>query len=123
MARPPKPINWDMVEKRIEAGNNGIQIATDLRISKDTFYDRFKEEYGVSFSDYSSELYSAGTGNLQFTQYMKALAGNINMLIFLGKERLGQGKEAEKLSPHDDIIEIRHENMILRNEIENLKAK
>ena len=122
MARPKKEINWEIVEKRMEAGCNGIEIAATLRIQADTFYIRFKQKYGKSFQDYHDDFYSAGDANLKFTQYMKALAGNTNMLTLLGRERLNQGKEQEKTSPFEDLLDLKHENMILRAEIEKLKG-
>lgn len=121
MARPKKEINWDIIEKRMEAGCTAKEIWGDGDM--DTFYRRFKEHFGKSFGDYKDEYYSVGNGNLKFTQYMKALAGNTNMLTLLGRERLGQGREEEiKKSPYDDIIELRHENMLLRAQLENNKG-
>jgi AraC-like DNA-binding protein len=123
MARPKKEINWEIVEKRMEAGCSGIEIAATLRIEENTFYWRFKEQYGKSFQDYKGNLHSAGDSNIKFTQYMKALSGNVPMLTLLGRERLGQGKEEEiKKSPLEDIIELRHENMILKDLLEKAKG-
>lgn len=122
MSRPKKEINWDIVEKKMEAGCNGVEIAATLRIQPDTFYIRFKEKYGKSFQDYHGDFYSAGDANIKFTQYMKALAGNNNMLILLGRERLNQGKEEEiKKSPYEDILSLRHENMMLKAELDAYK--
>ena len=115
MPTQKKEINWEFVEKRMEAGCNGIEIAACLRIDSDTFYRRFRQQYGKRFADSTADFYSAGDANIKFTQYMKALSGNNNMLMLLGKERLGQGKEEEiKKSPFEDIIELRHENMMLK---------
>lgn len=122
MSRPKKDINWNIVEKKMEAGCTAKEIAGGM-CDINTFYDRFKEHYGKSFGDYSDEFYSAGDANLKFTQYMKALAGNTNMLTLLGRERLGQGKEQEKQSPFEDILALRHENMILRAQIEKAKGE
>ncbi len=123
MGRPLKEINWDIVEKKIEAGCSGIEIAATLRIQADTFYLRFKRKYGKNFQDYHGQFYSAGDANIKFTQYMKALSGNIPMLTLLGRERLNQGKEEEiKKSPYEDMLDLRHENMILKAQIENLKG-
>jgi len=125
MPKQKKPINWEIVEKKMEAGCSAREIASSFHICMDTFYDRFKEEYGRGFSDISDEAYSAGDGNLRFTQYMKALSGNINMLTLLGRERLGQGKEQEEQSPYEDILALRHENMLLKaqmQQIENINA-
>ena len=121
MARPLKEINWDIVEKRIEAGCTAREIAASCKIDMDTFYDRFKLEYGKSFSDYSADLYSVGDANLKFTQYVKAIAGNIPMLHLLGRERLDQGKNDDPISPRQDQIDQSHLLMQLQNEIVELK--
>lgn len=122
MSRPKKEINWEIVEKRMEAGCNGIEIAATLRIDPDTFYRRFEDYYGKRFSDSVGGFYYAGDANLKFTQYMKALAGNTNMLTLLGRERLNQGKEEEiKQSPYEDIIALKHENMLIKAELQVYK--
>lgn len=121
--RPLKVINWEVVEKRMEAGCSGIEIAACLRIDSDTFYRRFEREYGKRFAVSTADFYSAGDANIKFTQYAKALSGNIPMLTLLGRERLEQGKETEKESPFEDTLAIRHENMFLRAELEKIKEK
>lgn len=123
MARPPKPINWELVEKRMEAGSNAKEIAGSLHIDINTFYDRFKLEYGKSFADFAEKSYEAGNSNIRLTQYVKALAGNTNMMVLLGKERLGQGKEEVKVSPYQGDIDKEHENMCLKAQIEFLKEQ
>lgn len=123
MARPKKTIDWQLVEKRMEAGCTAKEIAACLHADIDTFYRRFKEQYGKSFGDYSVEFYSIGDANIRALQYAKAMNGNLQMLFFLGKERLGQGKEEVKASPFEDIIQLRHENMILKAELNEIKEK
>jgi hypothetical protein len=54
---------------------------------------------------------------------MKALSGNVRMLTILGRERLGQGKDQERGSPFEDLLDLKHENMILRAEIDELKRR
>ena len=95
MARQLKEVNWKEVEKRIEAGNSAKQIAASIPVEINTFYDRFKLEYGNSFADYADTFRSRGPANIAFVQYMKALGGSIPMLILLGKEWLKQGQEEE----------------------------
>src|SRR6185295_12346286 len=121
MPRQKKPINWEIVKKRMEAGCKARDIAGSLDINIDTFYDRFKEEFGRGFSDISDDFYCVGDGNIRFTQYMKALSGNIPMLTLLGRERLSQGKDQEKVSPFEDILALRHENMILKAQLSTAK--
>ncbi len=120
MGRTPKEINWDIVEKKIEAGCSAKEIY-ECVVDSDTFYRRFKEHFGENFADYSARVKNVGPGNIRFTQHMKALAGNTNMLQLLGRELLGQGKEPERISPYEDSMAIRHENMILRAELAKLK--
>jgi hypothetical protein len=44
------------------------------------------------------------------------------MLTLLGRERLNQGKEEEiKKSPYEDVLDLKHENMILRSEIAQMR--
>ncbi len=123
MARAKREINWDVVERRMEAGCSGVEISSALRVDSDTFYRRFKEQYGKRFADCSADFYSAGDSNIKFTQYIKAVSGNIPMLILLGRERLNQGKDQEKISPLEDLLTLRHENMILKAAIDMLKEK
>lgn len=121
MARPKKDINWDLVEKRMEAGCSAREIAGSIPIDINNFYDRFKQEYGKGFADFADEFHKAGDGNIKFTQYMKALAGNTNMLTLLGRERLGQGAEKDSTPPNNDIMAVKHENMLLKAELDAYK--
>lgn len=106
MARPEKTINWDLVEEKMQAGCSAKEIYGELHISDETFYNRFKSEYGESFSDYLDKFHSVGKGNIRHMQYTKAKEGNIPMLIWLGKTWLGQ-KEAEiALSEKQLILKI-----------------
>ena len=72
MARPLKEINWDIVEKRMEAGNNAKTICQRFNIDTDTFYRRFKEKYGCSFGDYSAHFLQCGDDDIDYdTIYQK----------------------------------------------------
>lgn len=125
MSRPLKEINWDIVEKRMEAGNTAMQIAHHLRIDINTFYDRFKREFGCSFSDYAQPAIQCGKADILFTQHMKALSGNIQMLIWLGKVNCGQ-KEAEittDLAPKQTELDQSHKIIQLEHALAEEKAK
>jgi len=103
VARPKKEIDWDIVEKHMEAGCSAREIAGALAIEINTFYDRFKEEYGSSFGDYAGEFYKGGDANLKYMQYIKALSGNVNMLMWLGKIRLGQREPLPEIQNKSNI--------------------
>ncbi len=122
MARQKKPINWDVVEKRMEAGNSAREIAKHLRIDINTFYDRFKEEYQCGFADFHDGITECGNADIIYTQHMKALSGNVTLLMYLGRVKCGQ-KEPENMQmipPHEESLSLRHENMILKSQLEKL---
>lgn len=92
MARPKKEINWKLVEQKMQAGCSAEEIYNDpdTMMDQDTFYRRFKEEYGVGFADCRGKFYSSGQGNIRYTQFAKAMKGDNTMLLLLGREMLGQ---------------------------------
>ena len=93
-----KEINWKEVERRIEVGSSGLTIAKCLRICPDTFYDKFKEEYGVSFKEYTVGISCVLPSNILLRQYIKAMEGNVEMLKLLGRENCGQGRDDDPAS-------------------------
>jgi hypothetical protein len=59
MARPKANIDFDLVDKYLQAHCDGAAIASMIGVHKETLYDRivaeFGEEYGISnFSDYAA---------------------------------------------------------------------
>ncbi len=126
MARPPKEINWETVRKKIEAGCPAKEIfnSYDCQVTDETFYKRFKEEFGCSFSDYSPRAASVGEGDLRLMLHAKAMQGNITVLIFLAKCRLGM-KEPEvthTLAANQEQIDQNHLIMQLQHRIAELEA-
>ena len=125
MARPKKEINWELIKKKIEAGCSAKEIynSYEHKMDDDTFYYRFKEEFGCGFQDYSGKQAQQGEGDLKYMLHAKAMQGNITALIFLARCRLGM-KEPEISSltaPLQDTINLQHENMILKHENQKLK--
>ncbi len=118
MGRQPKEIKWDTVIKRMEAGNNAKQIAFAHEIHLNTFYDRFKKEFGVNFCDYKDEALESGRANIAYVQYAKALSGNVQMLTLLGEEWNGQGTPKVKENEASErLLELEAENSRLRYEL------
>ena len=91
--RPIKPIDWDEVDKLLMAGCNGVQVAAYLHMHPHTFYDRVQIEKGTSFTEYQTEKKEKGNTLLLGAQYKLALERDRTMLIWLGKQRLGQKEE------------------------------
>lgn len=88
--RPRIPINWEQVDKYLEAGANGVQIAAVLGMHVETFYDRCLLEKNTNFTNYRSEKLERGNSKLLGKQFKLALDGDRAMLIWLGKNRLNQ---------------------------------
>ena len=97
MGRSIKHIDWDLVDDLLKAGCPGTEIAPHFDMIADTLYDRVKLEKGVTFTEYSLSKRSHGDGLIRQTQYKKALKEDNTMLIWLGKQRLGQ-KETHDIS-------------------------
>lgn len=116
MARPKKEINWEVVEKRMEAGNSARQIAKHLRIDINTFYDRFKEEFECCFADFADGIKECGEGDIMFTQHMKALQGNVQMLMYLGKVKYGQKEPEFAMSSAPNQVQIDQSHRIMELE-------
>lgn len=90
MGRPEKPIDWKRVDDMIMAGCNGLEIAPHFNIHYTSFYDKIQKEYGMTFTEYSAQLYPKGDSLLRIKQFEKAMKGDNQMLMLLGKERLKQ---------------------------------
>jgi hypothetical protein len=88
--RPSIPINWDLVDNYLVAGCPGTEIAGIIGCHPETLYDRCVQEKGICFSEYSAKKRSKGDGLLRAKQFSEALKGDRGMLIWLGKNRLGQ---------------------------------
>lgn len=91
--RPKIPIDWNMVDKYLEAGCTGTEIASVIGCHYQTFYDRCELEKGMGFTEYSKLKRAVGDAILRAKQYAYAMTGkngNLGMLIWLGKNRLGQ---------------------------------
>ncbi len=112
MGRPPKPIDWEVVEGKVAAGCNSVEIAQDFRIDTDTFYRRFIAEYGETFTSFAARQSMSGEANLKYQQYQKALGltkkGDTALLIHLGKVRLKQKEYEDKSTvPNDETLELK----------------
>ncbi len=82
MGRPLKDIDPEQVKKLAAIQCTMIEMAHVLSCSVDTLENRF--------SDIIKEGRSQGTMSLKRKQYEVAISGNVSMLIWLGKQHLGQ---------------------------------
>lgn len=90
MARPKIEIDFDMVKKLCAIQCTGQEIADVLDVSYDTLERRVKEVYQISFADYIKKHSANGKMSLRRKQHEVAMNGNTTMLVWLGKQYLGQ---------------------------------
>lgn len=88
-------IDWDQVDKMCAIHCTGEEQAAILGIDYDTLNRRCKKEKKRSFADYFAEKRSSGRMSLRRKQYTVAMDGNPTMLIWLGKNWLGQSDQRE----------------------------
>lgn len=71
------------------------ECASVLGISQDTLERRLKTEHGCTFSEFYNRYAAPGKCSLRRLQWKLARSGNPTMLIWLGKQWLGQTDKAE----------------------------
>ena len=97
MSRPEKIIDWELVDKLLIAGCHGTEIAANFGMHPETFYKRVVDKFEIGFSEYLQLKRSQGDSLLRNAQFEKALEKDNTMMIWLGKQRLGQ-KENHEIS-------------------------
>ena len=96
MARPKVNIDWERVNELLEADCEGTEIAAYLGIVPNTLYRRCEEDHKISFSKYLQEKKAKGNSLLKEKQFNTAMSGDRTMLIWLGKQRLGQSEKSQQ---------------------------
>lgn len=97
MGRPRIEINWHEFEKLCAMQATLVEIAGWFGCSEDTIERRVKEEHGVTFAEHYRTKTSKGKISLRRKQLEVAMSGNTTMLIWLGKQMLGQRDRPEEI--------------------------
>lgn len=112
MARPRKELEdikfdgWDQLDALIVWASE-VYCAEKLGISIDSLARRIKEKTGLDFAEYKQQKQEPMRINLMKKQYDIAMNGNVSMLIWLGKQYLGQSeKQEQKIETGSLKIEI-----------------
>lgn len=94
--RPKASINWKKVDNYLKAGCIGTGIADILGIAPITLYRACESEHKVNFDAYAQQKREVGDNLLHAKQFEVALRGDKTMLVWLGKQRLGQKDKIEQ---------------------------
>lgn len=92
LGRPRKRVNPEQVEAFASAGCTNEEIGALLGVSDDLLVRRF--------ADHIKKGRAFGKGRLRSKQYAEAMNGNVTMLIWLGKQMLGQTDRSD-VTIHD----------------------
>lgn len=94
MGRPRTEIDWDAMDKLCRMQATLVEVASFFDCSEDTINNAIKREYGYTFSEYHKRKSAGGRSSLRRKQFESALKGNTSLLIWLGKQYLGQADVA-----------------------------
>ena len=87
---------WKQIENMASYACTGEEIAHIVQVDYDTLDSRIQEKYHLSTSDFLKKYQAPGKMSLRRQQYKSALEDkNITMLIWLGKQHLGQTDKQE----------------------------
>lgn len=95
MGRKKIEIDWQVVDNYLMAGADGTEVAAAIGINPETLYDRCVEVHKTDFSDYKATKRAKGDSLIRVKQYDLAVKGDRSMLVWLGKNRLGQSDKKE----------------------------
>jgi len=101
MARPKKEIDKEIFQSLCEIQCTKSEICNVLHCDEKTLTRWCKEIYGQGFSEVYKKESEAGKMSLRRMQWEAAEKGNTTMLVWLGKQYLGQ-KDKQELSGDSD---------------------
>ena len=107
VGRPLAPINWKQVDNMCAIRCTGEEQASILDIDYDTLDSACKREKNCSFSEYFAQKSANGSMSLRRKQYTQAMEGNTTMLVWLGKNWLGQTDKQEVTAKISEITEFK----------------
>ena len=88
--RPKYQIDFETLDSLCNILCTGEEIAAILGVDYDTLNRRLKQETNLGFADYLKKMSAGGKMSLRRKQIETALDGNVTMLIWCGKQHLGQ---------------------------------
>ena len=97
--RPTVVIDYDTLQKLCAIHCTGEECASILGMDYDTLDRALKREKKGGFTDYFKKHSASGKMSLRRRQFEQAESGNTTMLVWLGKQYLGQ---TDKVDQHLD---------------------
>ena len=104
--RPKIDIDYKTLDKLCGIQCTGEECAAILGISYEHLNNQLKRDGNGGFLDYFKQKGAQGKMSLRRKQYEVATSGNPTMLIWLGKQWLGQAEKQETEVKSDSDIRI-----------------
>jgi len=98
-----KPIDWDQFDKLCALQCTKLEIASFFDMSDDTLSRRVKESFDCTFAELYDQKKLRGRVSIRRKQYEMAMAGDRSLLIWIGKNWLGQSDKLEQSITGDPI--------------------
>lgn len=106
--KPKVHIDWDQVNGMLQTQASTEDVAQAIGISRDSLYVRCKKETGMQYTEFRQKAKATGLTRLRAKQYAVAMEGHPTMLVWLGKQHLGQKENPEtdngEVSKLDEIL-------------------
>lgn len=108
VGRPRKEIDWELFDKLCEIHCTQAEMCSFFGVDQKTMDARIKEKYGeeMTFRKLFQMKQDAGKVSLRRLQWRAAERGNVQMLIHLGKNLLGQSDKHEVKNKHSGQIDF-----------------
>lgn len=105
MGRPKIEIDWELLEKLCEIHCTQSEIEAIMKVSMNTLERAIRKKHDLTFGQFSRQKASVGKMSLRRAQYSGAISGNVPLLIWLGKQWLGQSEKIE----HTEEVKNKYE--------------
>lgn len=97
--------DWDMIDKHLSHGCSGVQVAAALGMEPTTLYKAVETKFKITFSEYRQKKMAKGEAHLLQRQHELADDKNGMMLIWLGKNRLGQRDTPQEIEVSKETLQ------------------
>jgi hypothetical protein len=97
--RTEKTIDYKLLDSLCKIQCTGQECADILDIHYDNLNEHLKRHMGKGFTEYAAIKGAGGKRSLRHKQFQLAMKGDRTMLIWLGKQYLGQAEKHELSGP------------------------
>lgn len=109
-------IDWTEFDKLAQMGCTLREVSGWFNCSEDTIERAVRRKHKIGFAEYIGQKGSVGAIALRRRQMEVAMTGNVAMLIWLGKNRLGQADEM-KVSTENLNLNVSPEQTMSEKEL------